>query len=161
MCDPVSIGLGATALAGGLSAYGQVQQGKAAVQVGKNNQIMADRAAQDAQKRGELEVQAINRRAAQIGGAQRANMAAKGLSLESGTPAELLAQTDFFAAVDAEQARFNAKSEASNLTWQGKNARAQGDMSKYNSNLGAAGTVLSAASSVAGKWYEPAPKPKV
>lgn len=154
MCEPTTIALVATAVAGGLSAYGQYQQGQVAKQVGRNNAIMAEYAAKDALRRGEEEAQAVRRRGDAIKGAQRARMAASGLELGDGTAAELLDQTDFFSLQDQNTARFNAKRDAWSARAGGAQARAQGDASASQGTLGAFGTVLGTAGSVAGKWYD-------
>jgi hypothetical protein len=153
--------LAATAVGGGVAAYGQYQQGQTAKQVGRNNQIMAEYAAQDAQVRGEEQAQAARRRGDAIKGAQRARMAASGLDLGVGTTAELQDQTDFFSQGDQETARFNAKRDAWSLRAGGQQARAQGDASASQGNLQAFGTALTTAGQVAGKWYDTNSAPKL
>lgn len=144
--------LAATALSGGVAAYGSVQQGRAARQVARNNQIMAEYAAQDAERRGEEDAMQVRRKAAQIKGAQRSRMAASGLDLGVGTAQELQDQTDFFGAQDEATARNNARRGAWSARAQGNAAAAQGRFDAQNSNLQAFGTLLGTASQVAGKW---------
>lgn len=170
MCDPISISIGtalgasgtaAAALGGSvlalggssvLSAYGSVQQGRAAKQVARNNQITAEYAAQDAENRGELEAQKVASRARQIKGAQRSRMAAAGLDLGVGTAQDLQDQTDFFGAEDVATTRTNARRAAWSARAQGNAAAAQGRFEAQNSNLQAFGTLLGTAGQVAGKW---------
>lgn len=172
MCDPISISIGtalgaqgaaaaavggsllAAGAGGALSAYGAYQQGQVAKQVGRNNQIMAEYAAQDAQKRAGEESVRIQQKAAQLKGSQRATMAAKGLDLGEGTAAELQDQTDFFGATDAATARSNGNRDAWSARVGGANARAQGDAAARQANLSAFSTVLGTAGQVAGKWYD-------
>ena len=154
MCDPVTIALAATAVGGTMSAVGQYQQGRVAKQVGRNNQIMAEYAAQDAQRRAGEDAIKVQQKAAQLKGSQRATMAAKGLDLGVGTQAEILDQTDFFGATDAATARSNGNRDAWSSRYQGANARAQGDASARQANIGAFSTVLGTAGNVAGKWYD-------
>lgn len=137
-----------------MAAKGQYQQGQVAKQVGRNNQIMAEYAAQDALRRGDEEANKLRQRGAQIKGAQRASMAAKGLDLGVGTSAELIDQTDFFAETDQATARSNAQRSAWSARAGGANARAQGDAAATQGNLAAFSTVLGTAGQVAGKWYE-------
>ena len=150
----MTIALAATALAGGTAAYGQYQQGQAAAQVGRNNQIMSEYAAQDALKRGEEEATRTRRQGDQIKGAQRSTMAARGLDLGVGTAQELQDQTDFFSLTDQTTARNNAKREAWSNRVQGTNARAQGDFAQKQGNLSAFSTLLGSAGQVSGKWAQ-------
>lgn len=145
--------VGTALAASAVSAASAVQQGKTAAAVGRNNQIMAEYAAQDAVKRGDEAAMRQQQRARQIMGAQRAGMAAKGLDLGEGTAAELQDQVDFFGAVDAQTARSNARRDAWAARASGNQAAAQGRFDQYNSNLQAFGSVLNGASQVAGQWY--------
>lgn len=154
MCEPTTIALTATALAGGMQAYGQYQQGQVAAQVGRNNQIMAEYAAQDALKRGEDEAMRARRAGDQIKGAQRASMAARGLDLGVGTAQELQDQTDFFSLSDQTTARDNAKRDAWSARVQGANARAQGDAARRQGNLASFSTLLGTAGQVSSKWRQ-------
>lgn len=137
-----------------MAAVSTYNQGQVAKQTGRNNAIMAEYAAQDALRRGEQEAQAVQRKAAQLKGSQRALMAAKGLDLSSGTPADLIDSTDFFAENDANTARFNARKDAWSARAGGANAMAQGKAAASQATLAAAGTLLSTGGSVADKWYQ-------
>jgi hypothetical protein len=150
-----------TAAAAGMQAVGQYQQGQVAKQVGRNNQIMAEYAAQDALQRGDQEANAALRRARQTAGTQRATMAARGLDLTEGSPADLLDQTSFFGEQDAATARLNARREAWSARVQGANAAREGSLAARNANLSAFGTVLTGSTRVADTWYRhnpPAPR---
>lgn len=146
-----------TLFSAGVSAYSMVQQGKTAQQVANNNAKMAEYAAQDAQRRGEEDAMAVQRKAAALKSNQRVAMAANGLDLTYGTAADLQDQTDFFAQSDAATARTNASREAWRLRAGGEQDRAAGAAARSNASLSAAGTLLGAAGSVASKW-SPAPK---
>lgn len=152
MCEPTTIML-MTAAATGLQAVGQYQQGQVAKQVGRNNQIMAEYAAQDALQRGDQEANAALRRARLTAGTQRATMAARGLDLTEGSPADLLDQTSFFGEQDAATARLNARREAWASRVQGTNAAREGRLAARNANLSALGTVLTGSTRVADTWY--------
>jgi hypothetical protein len=136
-----------------LSATAAYNQGQTAKKTGRNNQIMAEYAAQDAMARGDEAAIAAQRRTAQLRGTQRASMAASGLDLSFGTPADLIDQTDFFGQIDANTARDNAKREAWSSRAQGANARAQGNAAAKQGNLAAAGSILGGAAQAADKWY--------
>lgn len=150
MCNPAVIPL----ITAAVSAYGQYQQGQATKQIGRNNQIMAEYAAQDAQRRGEEEAIKVRRQADQLKGRQRALMSARGLDLGAGTPADILDQTDFFSQQDVNTTRNNAAREAWGYRAQGANYRAQGDFAAQQANLGAFSTVLSSAGQAASKWSQ-------
>jgi len=135
-----------------MAAVGAYQQGQAAKAVGRNNQVMAEYAAQDALRRGDAEAAAIQRRASQTAGAQRAALAAKGVDIGTGTAGELQDQTDFFSLVDQGTVRDNAKRDAWSARTQGANARAQGDAAARQGNTSAFATLLGAGGQVADKW---------
>lgn len=149
--------LGMSAVSGITSFMGQRAQADAVEQVARNNQIMAERAAVDAQRRGEEEVQAVQRKAAQLRGTQRSMMAARGLDLSSGTPAELIDQTDFFSEQDSATARMNARRESWAIRADSANQSyaARAEASRLRS--GAVSSLLGSAASVADKWmtYRP------
>jgi hypothetical protein len=161
MCEPTTIALVATAVAGTTAAVGQYQQGQASRQMANYNATMAEYAAQDSQRRGEEEAQAIQRKASQLEGAQRSLMASRGLDLGVGTPADIIDSTDFFAQQDVNTARFNASRDAWNLRARGELERYEGRMAARNANMQAFSTLLGTAGSVSDKWatYNPK-KPK-
>lgn len=164
MCVPIAA-LGLTAMqtltagtaiaATGISAMSAIQQGRAAQATARNNAQMAEYAAQDAQKRGEEEAAAIQRKGAALKSSQRVSLAAKGLDLGYGTAADLQDQTDFFTQSDAATARTNAGREAWTLRARGSNEMAQGNAARSNANLSAAGTLIGGAGKVASRWYGP------
>lgn len=178
MCEPVTLGLIAGTAAGGLGAAGTFgtaltamqaislaatvggtvvsagsayQQSQANKQIAQNNATVAEYQAQDAQRRGEEDAQAIQRRAAALKSSQRVNMASKGLDLGYGTAADLQDQTDFFAQSDVATARTNAAKDAWGKRAMGANYRAEA--SAQNPLMAGAGTLLAGAGQVADKWY--------
>lgn len=154
MCEPTTIMLAATLASGAIAVKGAYDQGQVAKQVGRNNQIMAEYAAQDSLRQGEEDAIRLRQRTSTIKGAQRASMAAKGLDLGVGTAAELQDQTDFFGETDQATARANAQRNAWSARAGGANARAQGDAGAQQGNLQAFSTLLSTASSVSSKWQD-------
>lgn len=146
--------MGATIVSALISARSAQVQGQVAKQVGRNNQILAEQAAQDAERRGSETAMAVRRRGDQTKGAQRAAQAASGLDLGVGTAAELQDQTAFFSDTDQKTARMNAAREAWSARAQGANFRYQGDAAASNANLSATGTLIGGASQVAGRWYQ-------
>ena len=148
MCNPALIQIGAAVIGAGAA----VQQGQAAKQVGRNNQIMAEYAAQDAEKRGEVEAQQVAQRARALKGAQRSRMAAAGLDLGVGTQADIQESTDFFAAQDVATTRTNARKAAWSARASGNQAAAEGRFAADQGRLQAFSTLLGTAGQVAGKW---------
>jgi hypothetical protein len=145
------LSLGASVAGTAVSAYSGYQQSKAASAVAKNNATMAEYAARDAQRRGELEAVELQRKGASLKSAQRANMAAKGLDLGYGTAADLQDQTDFFTQSDVATARTNASKEAWSRRAQKGNYLAEAN--SQSGAMGAAGTLLAGAGQVADKWF--------
>ena len=162
MCEPVTMSTLAVYAAAGGAALGGVamyQQGQAAKQVGRNNQIMAEYAAQDETRRGEEQAMTVRQQAAALKGTQRSTMAAKGLDLTVGTQAEILDQTDFFGQTDINTTRNNAARGAWSARAGGANAAAQGNASARQGTIGAFGSLLTAGGQVASKWQPKQPAP--
>lgn len=159
MCEPISattmayIAIGTSVAAGAVSAYGQYQQGKTQAEVARNNAQIAEYQAQDAKRRGDVQAQEIRRRASLLAGTQRATMAARGLDLSSGTPADILAQTDFFSQIDQNTARDNAAKEAWAKRAQKGSFLGEASAASAAGNMGAFSTLLGTAGSVSSKWY--------
>ena len=147
-----ALALGATVGGSVLSAGAAYQQGQVAKQTAENNAKMAEYAAQDAQKRGEEEATAIQRKGAALKSAQRVNLAAKGLDLGYGTAADLQDQTDFFTQSDVATTRTNAGREAWNSRARGQAMLSQGRADATNAMLQAGGSLLSGAGQVSDKW---------
>lgn len=149
---PQAIALGATVGSGVMAAGSAYQQGQVQKQVAANNATMAEYAAQDAQRRGEEQVQAVQRKASQLKGAQRSMMASRGLDLGVGTSAEILDQTDFFADQDVATTRYNAARDAWSSRAQGQDMMTQGRYAARNANQQAIGSLMGTAGSVSDKW---------
>jgi hypothetical protein len=154
--------MGALVVSTVVNASAQHTQGQVAKKVGRNNQLLAEQAAQDAERRGNETAMMVRRKGNQVLGAQRAAQAASGLDLGVGTAAELQEQTSFFSDTDQKTARMNAAREAWSARAQGANLRFQGDAAASNADMGAMGTLIGGASQVAGRWYQyggtPAPR---
>lgn len=157
-----------TVLGTAFSAYGAMQQGKAAAAqaeyqaaVGRNNAILATRAADDARLRGE---EAARRRAVetrQLSGRQRAVLAANGVLVDQGSALDLTSDTAEIGKLDELTIRSNAEREALGYEAQGMNFNASAQLNDMradnarSSAMGSAfGTVLTGATSVASKWYQ-------
>jgi len=142
--------------------YQQAQGQKAMhgyqAQVAANNAKVAEWQAQDAQRRGEQEAREARRRGAQIAGRQRSTMAARGLDLAYGNPADILDDTAYFSMVDQQTARANAAKEAwGHRTQKGYllgEAAAQRQAGRnVRPGMQAGLTLLGGAAQVADRWY--------
>lgn len=148
-----AISLAATIGGATLTAGSMYQQSQVAEATARNNAKMAEYAAQDAQRRGEEDATAIQRKAAALKSSQRVSLAAKGLDLTYGTAADLQDQTDFFGQSDVATTRTNAAREAWNARARGEQALALGRADSLNSSMQAAGSLIGGAGQVADKWY--------
>jgi hypothetical protein len=121
------------------SAYGSYQESKAEkdalkyeesiqknnAKVAENNRMLADQAAGDAKKRGEVEAADHLRKVDAMKGQQRSRMAANGLVLNEGSALSLLEDTDFMGRHDAGTIRSNAGREAWGHEIEGMNYQSQ------------------------------------
>lgn len=163
---PIAI-LAATAISTGMAVAGSVQEGQAAsaqakyqAQVARNNQILAEQKAKDAEARGKIAEQRQRMLTAQEIGKARASAAARGVIVDSGSSLvhqEDLAQAGEF---DALTIRYNARREAAAhrslsrdfgaegelFDMSGQSLERQGQMQGFSSLIDGAG-------SVANKWY--------
>ena len=148
MCEPVSIALAAGSAM--LSAYGQYQQADAAKKSAQFNQEVANIQARDALKRGEFESEQAGRKVAQLRGRQRVALAANGLDLSYGSPADILEQTDYYGLEDQRTVANNARREASMFA----NRATMSGMQAASINPGfeAGTTLLAGAANVSDKW---------
>jgi len=136
----------ASAAVSAASSYQQAQTQKA---VAENNAKAAETKAQADERQGELNAQKVQEQASQLAGTQRATMAARGLDLGAGTPADIINQTSFFSQQDAATARYNGQMNAWADRQQGAGFSAQASGYGSAANL----SLLAGAGTVADKWY--------
>ena len=186
MCLPVAAmaaaagaaGTASTALTVGSSIFGALSAYQAAQSQRANlraqaaaadyNASVSDAQAQREAERGVREQERIGRQVADVRGRQRAALAANGLDVNSGTPAALQDQTDYYGMQDMLTAGQNATESAAALRgqagmqrMQAGNARSQaGAVSPW---LSAGTSLLGGAAKVAERWatYNPDPVPTV
>jgi hypothetical protein len=162
-----------TALMGagiGLQAYGAYQNSEATAvayaaqaQVNRNNAMIADWQAEDALARGDRDASNVRLRARQLKGTQRARMAANGVDLGTGSALNILADTDYFADIDAGTVKDNAAREAWAIRNQAMGFRAEANLLQSRSDsespfLAGATSLLGSAGRVASQWYTPTRK---
>lgn len=172
MCDPSTIGmvgkvgLGMQAAGGVAAAYGAYTKSKAEktafemqAQVADNNKQYANWQAEDAIRRGQKATVATQLKTRQLKGAQIARMAENGIDLGEGSALNILTDTDFMGAIDANTVTDNAAKEAWMYRTQASNYGGNADLlrmrAKSSNGLGAAtGTLLTTAGHVASRWYD-------
>lgn len=162
-----AIAIAATVGSTVLGTVGQLQQGQALEQqaayqaaVARNNQILAERAAQDALDRGKVAEQQQRMETRQLQGRQRAVLASNGVLVDVGSALDITSDTAAIGEIDALTIRSNAEREALGFRTQGMNfqseaelARLRGQAASSAATIGAFGTLLSGTGTVAQKWY--------
>lgn len=158
------------------SAYGQIRAGRAAKKAGEAqrdaaesqaelaeyNAAVAELQAQDAIDRGAEDEQRFRSQVRLLIGEQRAGQAASNVDVGFGSTVDVQADAAFLGELDALQLRNNAAREAWGYTVQGEDLRrraqiarkegvfleAAGRQQQTTANIGAAGTILGAGSSL-------------
>lgn len=156
MCGPAAA---VAVVSGVMTAASSVMQGQAAAQqaaytaqVARNNQIIAERNAQDALKRGDIAEDKTRQRTASIMGRQRAELAGQGAALDDGSPLDLQMDTAGLGELDALTVRGNAEREAYADRVQGMNYEAQARLADSKTDM--LGSWLSAGGSILGAAYQ-------
>ena len=153
---------GAVVTAYGTYQKGQAEQAAAKYQqrVAKNNAILAERSAVDAEQRGAVAEAQARARGRMIIGAQKAAFAAGGIDVGSDTVGDITSSQAGLNELDALTVRSNASREAAGFRTEGMNynaqalaLKAQGQNASYFSKMGAASTLLTGSADVANKWY--------
>ncbi len=125
-------------------------------QMGELNAKLSASAAEDALKRGNIEANQVEYRARILAGRQRAVAAATGINPDSGSVADIKAQTFSLAAIDSLTAKNNAIREAFGHKIQGLNSQSMGDFARETSKNKARNTLVTGglqALSSAGQGY--------
>ena len=154
MCDPM-VGVGLMAAGTLMGAYGQVQAGNTASAAASYNAKLAEEEARhaevrakDAEARGATEEQRQRTMAAAFMGEQTTAFAANGVTLDSGSPLQILADTAEEAELDARTIRHNASMEAWGYRNQANSALAQASMSRWEGKQAKKNSYLSAGTSL-------------
>jgi hypothetical protein len=137
----------------------QASQAEYTAKVANENRKHELAARDDARKRGEMEQMRHWRRVAQLQGQQRAEMGAAGLDLGFGSPLDIQDETLAMGFEDSTIINENVEKEvkgyeinAANYANQARAAKYAGKAAKISGYIGAAGTILGAASQV-GKQF--------
>lgn len=170
MCEPTTlaiISIGATVASTAMGAVSAMQQGEAAKDaakyqagVARQNQQLANRAALDAQQRGQIEADQRRLVGRHILASQRTQFAANGIDLGSDSVEDVQGSQAQLNELDALTIENNAEREAYGLRLEGRNYGQAAQMYKYQGKNAAAegkmnafGTVLAGGGQVAGQWY--------
>lgn len=136
-------------MGGGISAYGQYEEGQAAGDAASQNARFARLAARDALARGSAEAGQARMAGSEVASAQTVAQAAAGVDPSVGSAAELSAQSKAMAELDADALQVNAAREAWGLRVQANNLDAQGRQAKKAAKYGVAGSILGGISGAA------------
>ena len=160
-----TIGLGAQAAGGVMQTYGAYrksageQQGyEYQSQVARNNAQLDEWQAQDALTRGAATRMQIQAKGAQVAGTQRAVFASRNVAVDEGSALNILADTAYGTARDANIATDNAAKEAWALRMHAAVGESNAGFLKARADqqspfTDAAGTALTSAGRVASSWY--------
>lgn len=168
--DPATLAISAlvTSSAGTvLGAAGEMQAAKAQSQalqyqaaIARNNQIIAQRRAEDARQRGELESNLQRQRSRLLTSQQRAALAGAGVTVDQDSALQLTEDTAALGELDALTIRSNAEREALGFESEASNFGAEASLQTSaasnalsSGRLKAGATLLSGFGSVANKWY--------
>lgn len=168
MCTLAAAALAVSAVGTGVSAYGQMQAGKAQqsqlnyqAAVDRNNKIISDRYAADAIERGKEAEADQRRKTQQIIANQRVGFAANGIDLGSEVVSETLSDSAMLGELDALTVRSNAAREAYGYKVQGMNYEASaqnnilaGKNARSSGRTAAMSTLLSGAASVGNSYSD-------
>jgi len=132
------------------SAQASASQASYQAQVARNNQIIAQRNAADALKRGDVEEDKVRQRTASLMGQQRARLAGQGSALDEGSPLDIQMDTAGMGELDALTMRGNFQREAYAHEVQGMNYAAQAALHDSRANASMLDTYLRAGGSILG-----------
>lgn len=166
--DPATLSIIASAASAVTGVVGTMQQSAAAkgqaeyqASIARNNQIYAQRAADEAKQRGLVAEEKARQAAQNLRGRQRAVLAANGVDVNTGSSLDIQTDTAAMGELDALTARSNAEREAQGYLQQGANFG--GEAALYDArarNASSSGmwtgatTLLGGAGTVASKWYQ-------
>lgn len=136
------MGMAALIGAGGLTAYGQQQSGRANQRLANQNGELAEAQAEDALVRGEQDATRRRIKTESQIGSQRARLAAQGVDVNVGSAAEVQAETAALSELDVVTIRNNAAREAWGYRTQASDYRARGQIARMEGTYDALGTLL-------------------
>lgn len=149
MCNPL-VAVGLSTAATGFQAYTQYQYNRYNAKVEQRNAAIRERAAADAERRGEIEADIRRAQIPRQVGAQRAALAASGVDIGSGTATDITTGTEEIGEFDALVIQNNAAREAYGLRVGAMSSRAKSELARSRSRTQPIGTILGGGSRTAG-----------
>ncbi len=140
----------------GVQAAGSLQQGAYQGQVGRNNAIIATQNADYARAAGSEQAAISSMKGAAKGAAIKTSQAANGIDVNTGSAVDVQASQRMTDQLDAETVLNNAELQAYGYTTQATNFQAQAQQDETAGFYGAASGLLGSASSIGGRWNQPA-----
>ena len=138
MCDVGTAALAVSAVSGGLSAYSQIQTGRANAALANAK----EQAARDTINTANDQAYQQRQQARRVAGQQTNALAANGADLTSGNALDLTTETMQQGTLDALTTINNGQRQAAGLQFQADTSRAQGKIDKQSGMLGAGSTLL-------------------
>lgn len=129
----------------GLSAYGQIQAGKAEAAAGEAEKAAADYSALSEEQAGRYEARLEKRRGRALRSTQRAKYGASGVSLMSPSALDVLEEQAISDEMDVQAILYNSKVRANRLRSSGQLALFRGKVKKRTAYFGAGSTLLTGA----------------
>lgn len=158
MCEPTTILLVSsmvlTAAGGVYKADAEKKAGQYQAEVADQNAKLNDFRAEQAGQIGAIQEEQHRAKVRQLAGTQRANLAANGVDLGSGTALDMVTETYTMGEQDALMVRYNAMNEAWGFRTEAVNDRNRGRFAKAQGKNAAMGTYLTTAASLAGQGYQ-------
>lgn len=151
MCNPAAflvVGMVLTAGAGAYKADAENKAGQYQAEVADQNAKLNDFRAEQAGQIGAIQEEQHRAKVRQLAGTQRANLAANGIDLGSGTALDMVTETYTMGEQDALMIRYNAMNEAWGYRTQAVNDRNSGRFAKAQGKNAAMGTYLTTAASL-------------
>jgi hypothetical protein len=141
----------ANLIGSGISAAGQIAEGKQNAADAETNRRISMAQAQDALLRGTLEEQRYRRTIAMVAGAQKAHFGSRNVTM-SGSALDALADTGQIGGEDIQTIRANAARQAWGYRNQANESSRWGQNQLNNSYAGAGSTLLTAGAQAYGQW---------
>jgi hypothetical protein len=135
-----------------MSAAGQIQAGNYNAAVANQNARNLDRAALDAENRGDYAASKQGVATRRLIGSQRAAAGAMGIDIGSGSALDILVATAGIGEEEAQTIRNNAAREAWGLRSEAAQQRTQGRLARRQGILGGASTILTGAANFGAGW---------
>ena len=148
-----------TILSTGLTAAGQISQGRAADDAAKYNARVDENRATEVQNRAISLESEERQKAAEFRGRQRAILAARGVSVDTGTALRIQEDTELLGEINAMRIRESTESQVGALETSASLTRSQGRSALRQGALGGFATVAAGAGRVADKWHQFNPAP--